>query len=101
MCRCGYGCYASSVHPVTGVCVGLARTIDLYGVFGRKITDYTVIFGVYIYGSGQLYVCVIWSKRECLFVGVGVGLGVSVGVGVGVGLGVSVGVGVGVGVGAL
>jgi hypothetical protein len=26
-----------------------------YGIFGRKITIYTVIYGVYIYGYGQPY----------------------------------------------
>ena len=39
--------------------VGLARTIYIYGVStvfsGREITKYTVIYGVYIYGSGQPY----------------------------------------------
>ena len=32
------------------VCVGLARTIYkrcIYGIFGRKITEYTVTYGVY------------------------------------------------------
>jgi hypothetical protein len=34
--------------------------------FGRKITNYTVLYGVYIYSSGQPYVCAvciraIWS----------------------------------------
>ena len=39
--------------------VGLARTINIrfiYGIFDRKITKYTVIYGVYIYDSGQPYV---------------------------------------------
>jgi len=30
------------------VCIGLARTIFIYGVFGSEITKYTVIYGVYI-----------------------------------------------------
>jgi len=32
-------------------CLGLARTIYIrftYGIFGREITNYTVIYGVYI-----------------------------------------------------
>ena len=36
--------------------LGLARTIYIrciYGIFCREITEYTVIYGVYIYGSGQ------------------------------------------------
>ena len=44
----------------TCTCVGLARTIHIrcmYGIFGREITKYTVIYGVYIYGSGQPYTC--------------------------------------------
>ena len=35
---------------------GLVRTIYIrcvYGVFGREITEYTVIYAVHIYGSGQ------------------------------------------------
>jgi len=55
-----------SIHPtlpkdahapfawVRNECAGLARTIYIlciYGVFGREITKYTVI---YIYGAGQL-----------------------------------------------
>jgi len=38
--------------------LGLARTIYIrfmYGIFGREITEYTVIYSVYIYGSGQPY----------------------------------------------
>jgi len=27
----------------------------VYGIFDREITKYTVIYGVYIYGSGQPY----------------------------------------------
>ena len=45
------------------VFVELARTIYIYiyiwcvyGIFGREINEYTVIYGVYIYGSGQPYV---------------------------------------------
>jgi hypothetical protein len=33
------------------VCLGLARTINIrctYGIFGREVTKYTVIYGVYI-----------------------------------------------------
>jgi hypothetical protein len=36
--------------------VGLARTIHTrctYGIFGRNVIKYTVIYGVYIYSSGQ------------------------------------------------
>ena len=51
----------------THVCVVLARTIytrRIYSVIGREITKYTV----YIYGSGQPYVCVLnvelWQKEN-------------------------------------
>jgi hypothetical protein len=27
----------------------------MYGIFGREITEYTVIYSVYINGSGQPY----------------------------------------------
>ena len=45
------------------VCVGLARTINIrctYGNFGRDITKYTVIYGVYIrfWPNLCVYVCV-------------------------------------------
>jgi hypothetical protein len=33
------------------ICIGLARTIYIrfkYGIFGREITKYTVIYGVYL-----------------------------------------------------
>jgi len=36
--------------------LGLDRTIYIwciYGILGREITNYTVVYGVYIYGSGQ------------------------------------------------
>jgi len=36
--------------------LGLARTIYvrcIYVIFGKEITKYTAIYGVYIYGSGQ------------------------------------------------
>jgi hypothetical protein len=39
-----------------GTFLGLARTIHIrcmYGISGREITKYTVIYTVYIYGSGQ------------------------------------------------
>jgi len=41
------------------VLFGLARTIDvrcIYGILGREITRHTVIYGVYIYSSGQPYI---------------------------------------------
>jgi len=31
----------------------------IYGIVGREITKYTVKYGVYIYGSGQPYQCVL------------------------------------------
>jgi len=48
--------------------VGLAKTKDIrcvYGVFGRDISKYTVVYGVYIYGSGQPYVFVpTWNTTS-------------------------------------
>jgi len=46
-------------------CVGLARTIHIrciYGVFGRKITKYTVIYGAYIRFWPTLGMCVNGAK---------------------------------------
>jgi hypothetical protein len=43
--------------------VELARTIYIqyiYGIFGRKTTEYTVIYGVYIRFWPTLYICVKW-----------------------------------------
>jgi len=51
--------------PLFIICLGLARTIYIrciYSVFGRGITKYTV----YIYGSGQPYICCI-HQLEPLF----------------------------------
>jgi len=48
--------------PTLCTCVGLARTMYIryirciYGISGRKMTEYTVIYGV-MYGSGQPYTC--------------------------------------------
>ena len=42
------------------MCVELARTIYIrcmYGTFGREITKYTVIYGVYIRFWPTLHVC--------------------------------------------
>ena len=42
-----------------GIYVGLARTIyirRIYGMFGREITKYTVIYGVYIRFLPTLYI---------------------------------------------
>ena len=38
-------------NPTHVICLGLARTIYIrciYGIFGREITKYTVIYGVYV-----------------------------------------------------
>ena len=69
---CLYVCVWLSVHVCcASICVGLTRTIYLYircmyGIFGREITKYTVIY-VYIYDSGQpcVYVCVWLSVHVC------------------------------------
>ena len=48
MLNYGGACYDAYQNDVL---VGLARTIYircLYGIFGREITKYTVIYGVYI-----------------------------------------------------
>jgi hypothetical protein len=45
------------MHPK---CLGLARTICkwcIYGNFGKGSTKYMVLYGVYIYGSGQPNKC--------------------------------------------
>ena len=42
---------ARTIYGTYGVYIGLARTIYIrctYGIFGREITEYTVIYGVYI-----------------------------------------------------
>jgi hypothetical protein len=57
-------CRAGQNHIDTG----LARTIYIrfiYGIFGREITKYTVIYGAYIYVSGQLYLCCIQLALLC------------------------------------
>jgi len=56
----GSGAYyrTASSQPDCCKCVGLARTMYLrcvYGIFGWEITLNTVIYGVYLYGSGQPY----------------------------------------------
>jgi hypothetical protein len=43
--------YHDMCEFICGSCVGLARNIYvrfIYGIFGRKITEYTVIYCVYI-----------------------------------------------------
>jgi hypothetical protein len=45
--------------------IGLARIIYIrcmYGVFGREMTKYTVIYGVYIHDSGQPYLHTIGKQ---------------------------------------
>jgi hypothetical protein len=48
-----------------GMCFDLARTIHtvvyIYGIFGRKINKYTVVYVVYIrtHGSGQPCICML------------------------------------------
>jgi len=64
---CLYGVYTvllagkvPYIQPYTVyIYVGLARTLYircLYGIFGREITKNTVIYGVYMYASGQPYI---------------------------------------------
>ena len=46
----------TKVHTCAYVYVGLVRTIYvlcIYGIYGREVIKYTVIYGVYIYGSGR------------------------------------------------
>jgi len=55
MCECVCLCLCVSM------CVGLARTIYtrcIYGIFGREITVYTVIYGAYIRFWPTVYMCV-------------------------------------------
>jgi len=43
--------YRKEEKNCTGIYIGLARTIYIrctYGIFGREIIKYTVIYGVYI-----------------------------------------------------
>jgi hypothetical protein len=43
-----------------GTCVGLARTIYtqcMYGIFGREITKYTVMYGVYVRFWPPIHMC--------------------------------------------
>jgi hypothetical protein len=62
VCVCPH-CYhpiATSWHDRYTIYVGLARTIYvrcIYGIFGREITKYTVIYGVYIRFWPTLLVC--------------------------------------------
>ena len=66
------GPYITGAHPhhplprakplliTKAVCVGLARTIYIrciYGIFGREISEYTVIYGVYIWFWPTLSMC--------------------------------------------
>jgi len=51
VCVCGQVMQSES-EPWMHKCVGFARTIYIrciYGIFGKEITIYTVIYGVYIY----------------------------------------------------
>ena len=53
-----------------GTYVGLARTIYkrfVYGIFGREITKYTVIYGVYIRFWPALHTYVIRDEVEHAF----------------------------------
>ena len=52
--------YDTFLAPGEYVCVGLARTIYIrciYGIFGREIIKYTVIYGVYIRFWPTLCMC--------------------------------------------
>jgi hypothetical protein len=52
--------YAIDAH-IDDLHVGLARTIYIrftYGIFGREITKYTVIYGVYIRFWPTLFTCI-------------------------------------------
>ena len=47
-------------EPITNLLLGLARTIYIrciYGMFGREIIKYTVIYGVYIRFWPTLQMC--------------------------------------------
>ena len=68
-CMCVYMCVCICVCVCVCICVGLARTICtrcIYGIFGRDFTKFTVKYGVYIYGSGQPYICVVDKERKLL-----------------------------------
>jgi len=67
----GSGAYyrTASSQPDCCKCVGLARTMYLrcvYGIFGWEITLNTVIYGVYLYGSGQPYKCDARAAVSCV-----------------------------------
>jgi len=45
-----------------GTCVGLARTIYIqciYGIFGREITKYTIMYSAYIRFWPTLHICCV------------------------------------------
>ena len=54
---------ALSTHKCTSIYLGLARTLYIrliYGIFGREITKYTVIYGVYIRFWPTLHI--LWKR---------------------------------------
>jgi len=56
---------AQQTCNIGSACVGLARTIYIrctYGIFGREITKYTVIYGVYIRSWPTLRMCMCTNK---------------------------------------
>jgi hypothetical protein len=61
-----------SLHTLFYVdtCVGLARTMYIRcicGIFGREITEYTVIYGVYIRFWPTLYMCCVAKCRSAKY----------------------------------
>ena len=49
----------TSQHGTQSGYIGLARAIHIrctYGIFGKEVARYTVIYGVYIYGFGQSHI---------------------------------------------
>ena len=56
-----------SAYVHLGIYIGLARTIYircLYGTFGRKITKYTVIYGVYKRFWPTLYIYIYGTRYQ-------------------------------------
>ena len=58
------------IHYVDAIYLGLARTIYIrciYGIFGREITEYTVIYGVYIRFWPTLYIRYFWQGNHQIY----------------------------------
>ena len=60
--------YYAPYSRLRTLCVGLARTMYIrliYGIFGREITKFTVIYGVYIQFWPTLLMCNYSTRAVC------------------------------------